>query len=200
MTAAPGTSPAREPTPVRHHRRWTDHERPSPLPPTGQTIRSRLPTWTGRRAKDGTRKRAAPGQAAHRIPRRHNDGLVEAAEPCRINATGQPTPRRPAAGRDPPTPARWRRHERREAGGIQWMPPIWPARLCRSGSKTGGRICPQRMKRFDHRRRASLRRLMMSAFGPPPAPLRSVLSDGQPTSAGVRRIGERAADRGVDGS
>ena len=115
-------------------------------PAAGRTIRSRLPAWTGRCAKDSTRERAPLGQAPHRISPAHPPRPRRGRPPGRITRAGQPN--RGAhleAGRADPRSRR--RRERSEAihreGGIQWMPAIWAARLCRSGSKTVGRICPR---------------------------------------------------------
>ena len=68
-------------------------------PASGQTVRSRLPAWTGRRAKDGTRERAPLAQAFHRIIRRICDGRVEAVCIGCTTRWRRPTPRRLAARR-----------------------------------------------------------------------------------------------------
>jgi len=111
----------------------------------------------------------------------------------------RPAPGRLTARRGALTRAQWRRRERSEAteqsrGSARCehsaephhLAPTDPAarrskiiRMCLSAVGGGERV--------DHRRRPSLRRLMMSAFGPPPAPLRSALSGGQPAPASVEK-------------
>ena len=65
-TAAPGTSPAASAPRSATNRAMSTTTRAAP-PASGQTVPSRLPAWTGRRAKDGTRESALLGQAPHRI-------------------------------------------------------------------------------------------------------------------------------------
>ena len=79
-----------------------------------QTIRSRLPAWTGRCAKDGTRERAPLGQAPHRISPAHPPRPRRGRPLGRITRAGQPN--RGAhleAGRADPRSRR--RRERSEA-------------------------------------------------------------------------------------
>jgi len=97
----------------------------------------------------------------------------------------RPAPGRLTARRGALTRAQWRRRERSEAteqtrGSAGCEHPAEPHHLAPTGP-AGRRskiirmcLCARGGERVDHRRRASLRRLMMSAFGPPPAPLRFV--------------------------
>ena len=192
---SPRHPPRREPTPVRHRRRRTDHDRPPRLrPPLGKRFHRGRPARTARRAKDGTRERAPLGQAAHRIGPALCHQPRRGRPPGRINVTGHRHCGAPPRGGARRPSLDGEGTKRREAiigkGASSGCPPFGPPGSAGRDqrlwdvSARGGRA------RVDHRLRASLRRLMMSAFGPPPAPLRSVLADGQPNSAGVRRIAE----------
>jgi len=162
QTVTPAPASSREPTAVHHHRRRADHDRP---------FRPR--TSPGKRSQRGPRpgQPYAPRTARWRVPLsarlppypigRHATSLVEPAFNGRTNSaasTRTGAPRREAGRADP----RSMEETRAERGDRTDM--IMRMCLCAVG---GG-------ERVDHRRRPSLRRLMMSAFGPPPAPLRFV--------------------------
>ena len=180
---SPRHQPRREPTPVRHHRRRTDHDRPSrPRLTRGNRFHRGRTAWTARRTKDRTRERAPSRLSAtpYLIIRRIRDGRVEAAEPTAPPWQRRPTSRRPTAGgaRRP----RSMEKARTPQGG---RTEVSPCRMRSSGrgsspcpigpvgrkSKSRGRVNRQWLKWVDHRRWPSLRRFVMSAFGPPPAPL-----------------------------
>ena len=62
-TASPGASPAASPSWSATTGAGRTKRGPLDGPSSGQSVRSRLSAWTGRRAKDGTRERAPAGQA-----------------------------------------------------------------------------------------------------------------------------------------
>ena len=109
------------PTPPRAHpgpphRRRTDHDRP-PRPRPPPATRPIEAPGLDRPMREGQHARACPSRP--RAPP-HRTGASAAAvlsppAPAALTRRRQPKPGRLVAGRGAPTPARWRRHERREA-------------------------------------------------------------------------------------
>ncbi len=194
-TGAAGPNSARTEMPHRRDQRrreptrstTTDARRTTigPLNPAGPRVDDpiKAPGLDQPDAKDETRERAPLGQAPQRIdPAPYHQPLrahlYRPHEPDSAIRHRGGARKRALDGEDPSAAKR--------PDGLT----IWPRRQGRSRSEeyepclcaVGGG------ERVDHRRRPSLRRLVMSAFGPPPAPLRSALSGGQPAPAGAADI------------
>jgi len=112
--APPRTRPG-PPSPAPVEPRQALLTRPAP----GRQARSRLPAWTGRRTKDGTRERALLGQKVSPAFPRIRDGRVEAAQPDRTNMVASTTPRRLASRRSALTRARGEEASGARRSGIE---------------------------------------------------------------------------------